>query len=254
MLLVRRGRRHAAVVRALSTASVGGLAPHAHIESYFRACNTGAAADIANHFTEHAVLFDTNHKPIRGATSIGAACVKIRERWGGVWSLQSCVSNDTAAAAAVEWAMTGTDQRQGRTFTFRGSEHYSFEDGRFAEVRQCTRHIYSPRPSVPMFESIGLSRPLVRTEFRGCAWVPLCVCVRQTGHLTKRSSIPACSATNTPNKAQSACHRGQEESCSNTRVSRYYIEGVTFGFSRLEGSAGWLYMYTTKTVGCRYSS
>ena len=38
--------------------------------------------------------------------------------------------------AAVEWAMHGTDRGSGRTFTFRGSDHYEFRDGLICEIRQ----------------------------------------------------------------------------------------------------------------------
>ena len=77
---------------------------------------------------------------MRGAGDIGASWVKVRERWGGaVWSVDSFVGD--GSGAAIEWSMTGTNPADGRSFTFRGSEHYAFADaaedvGLIAEIRQ----------------------------------------------------------------------------------------------------------------------
>ena len=103
------------------------------IEAYFRACSEGSAADIASHFTRDAVVFDTNHAPVRGAESIGEFWVGVRDRWSGAaWSVDTCI--DDGDAAAIEWTMTGVAAR--RPFAVRGSEHYRFEGGRIAEIRQ----------------------------------------------------------------------------------------------------------------------
>jgi ketosteroid isomerase-like protein len=105
------------------------------IEHYFAACSSGTAAEVAACFTESAVVYDTNIPPFAGADRIGPQWVRVRERWGGaVWTVTSCVENGDAAA--IEWAMTGTDPKSGRDFTFRGSEHYRFSGDRIDEIRQ----------------------------------------------------------------------------------------------------------------------
>ncbi len=103
------------------------------IEAYFRACSEGSPDDIASHFTDDAVVFDTNHPPVRGAAAIGAFWAKVRERWdGAVWLVDTCVSDGDTAA--IEWTMTGRGPRG--EFAVRGSEHYRFADGRIDEIRQ----------------------------------------------------------------------------------------------------------------------
>lgn len=105
------------------------------IVAYFTACSGGTAAEIAQHFTETAVIWDTNVAAFRGAEEIGSQWVKVRERWqGAVWGMDSCVA--VGDVAAIEWWMTGTDPRTQRAFTFRGSEHYRFVDGLIDEIRQ----------------------------------------------------------------------------------------------------------------------
>ena len=109
----------------------------ARIEAYFAACGEGSAEDIARHFTDDAVIYDTNVRPMRTATGIGAAWVTVRRRWGGArWFVDSFVSNGDVAA--IEWSMTGTDPDSGAAFTFRGSEHYRFETdvNLIGEIRQ----------------------------------------------------------------------------------------------------------------------
>lgn len=109
--------------------------PVARIRAYFQACGTGTAADIAAHFTDDAVIWDTNLAPCRGRDAIGAMWVKVRQRWGGaVWTIDTAVTD--GITAAIEWTMTGTEPREQRPFVFRGSEHYAFRDSLIAEIRQ----------------------------------------------------------------------------------------------------------------------
>jgi ketosteroid isomerase-like protein len=111
------------------------MRPAERITAYFDACSHGTAADIAAHFTDEAVIYDTNLDPFRGADAIGIAWVKIRNDWQGArWTVDSAVSEGDTAA--IEWSMNGTDPRNGQSFVFRGSEHYRFEDNRIAEIRQ----------------------------------------------------------------------------------------------------------------------
>lgn len=111
--------------------------PASRIEAYFVACSEGSAADIATHFTPDAVIRDTNLRPVRGAEAIGVMWVKVRERWVGArWTVESVVADEARGAAAIEWAMTGTDPASGRAFTFRGSEHYRLVGSLIDEIRQ----------------------------------------------------------------------------------------------------------------------
>ena len=78
-------------------------------------------------------MYDTNHKPVRGATEIGEFYARIREQWGGaVWEVNTYVGD--ADVAAIEWSMHG--QKDGQSFTVRGSEHYEFRDGSISQIRQ----------------------------------------------------------------------------------------------------------------------
>ena len=103
------------------------------IRAYFESCNTGTPEEIAAHFTEQAVIYDTNHGPVRTAAGIGLFWQKIRAQWqGAVWTVDRVVSDGDTAA--IEWNMAGEGDR-GR-FVFRGSEHYGFEGPLIAEIRQ----------------------------------------------------------------------------------------------------------------------
>ncbi|MDH3680671.1 MAG: nuclear transport factor 2 family protein [Acidimicrobiia bacterium] len=116
------------------------MEPAERIEGYFAACSDGSEADIAAHFTDDAVIFDSNIRPVRGSAAIGAMWVKVRRRWQGArWTVDSFVGDGDGAA--IEWSMTGTDPDGDRPFVFRGSEHYSFETAGedellIAEIRQ----------------------------------------------------------------------------------------------------------------------
>lgn len=105
------------------------------IDAYFQDCGQGSAADIASHFTDGAVIYDTNVRPIRGAQAIGEMWIKVRHRWGGAqWFVDSVITEGDEAA--IEWSMTGTNPKSGEGFTFRGSEHYRFDGSLIDEIRQ----------------------------------------------------------------------------------------------------------------------
>lgn len=111
------------------------MSPRERIVAYFEACTSGTADGIAAHFTQDAVVYDTNVRPVHGNAAIGTMWVKVRERWRGArWTVDSFVGEGDAAA--IEWSMVGTDPTSGRTFTFHGSEHYALRDGLIAEIRQ----------------------------------------------------------------------------------------------------------------------
>jgi len=103
------------------------------VRAYFDACTSGRAEDIASCFTEHAVIYDTNHPPVRGRSAIGAFWTGVRDRWAGAaWIVDSGI--EEGDLTAVEWTMSGYSERG--PFAFRGSEHYRFEGDLIAEIRQ----------------------------------------------------------------------------------------------------------------------
>jgi ketosteroid isomerase-like protein len=105
------------------------------IRRYFEACSTGSAAVIAGCFTPDAVVYDTNLAPVVGADAAGRFWVAVRERWGGArWQVDRVVAEGDHAAC--EWTMTGRAAADGRSFAFRGSDHYHFTGDLIAEVRQ----------------------------------------------------------------------------------------------------------------------
>lgn len=113
------------------------MRPAARIAAYFEACNTGDAESVATHFTESAVVFDTNVRPARGRAEIGEMWANVAARWGGArWHVDSVVESAAGDTAAIEWSMTGVDPRSQRRFVFRGSEHYRFDQSLIAEIRQ----------------------------------------------------------------------------------------------------------------------
>jgi len=109
------------------------MGPAERIRAYFDSCTRGSVADIAGHFTDGAVIYDTNHRPVRSAAGIGMFWSKVRERWqGATWTVDTVVSEGDAAA--IEWTMSGLDGD--RPFAVRGSEHYRLVDGFIDEIRQ----------------------------------------------------------------------------------------------------------------------
>ena len=90
-------------------------------------------SSLSAHFTDDAVIYDTNHPPVRTAAAIGRFWDKIRSQWhGAVWSVDRVVSD--GRSAAIEWTMGGTGADG--PFRLRGSEHYAFAGDRIAEIRQ----------------------------------------------------------------------------------------------------------------------
>lgn len=120
------------------------------IEGYFSACTSGDADAVARHFIDDAVVYDTNHAPVRGAEVIGRFWSRIAAKWQGAsWHCERLVTD--GETAAIEWIMSGTtaaprrgtsSAEAGEPFAVRGSEHYDFgidgvNGGRLiAEIRQ----------------------------------------------------------------------------------------------------------------------
>ncbi len=116
----------------------------ARITGYFDACTSGDAAAVARHFTHNAVVYDTNHAPVRGAATIGRFWSRIASKWQGAsWHCERLVTDGDTAA--IEWKMSGTSAANPDSdvpFAVRGSEHYDFgppdDSGErlIAEIRQ----------------------------------------------------------------------------------------------------------------------
>ncbi len=103
------------------------------VHAYFDACTRGDLEGIRASFCDDAVVYDTTHRPVRGAEGIAAFYVKVRQRWGqAAWYVDTFVGD--AQAAAIEWTMLVP--HRGKTCAVRGSEHYTFRDGRIAQIRQ----------------------------------------------------------------------------------------------------------------------
>ena len=103
------------------------------IVAYFDSCNTGDPDRIAAHFTPDAVIYDTNHTPVRTAEGIGRFWQRIHSQWqGACWTVDRVVSD--GQTAAIEWQMAGMANQD--RFVFRGSEHYAFDGPLIAEIRQ----------------------------------------------------------------------------------------------------------------------
>ncbi|MES1926061.1 nuclear transport factor 2 family protein [Salinisphaera sp. T31B1] len=106
------------------------------VTRYFHACSHESAEAIAACFCPEAVVYDNNHRPVRGAQAIGAFYVTVRDRWQGAsWHVDTFL--DGPAAAASEWTMRA--QVNGTTAMVRGSEHYEFEGDLIRQIRQYWR-------------------------------------------------------------------------------------------------------------------
>ena len=143
---------HAGASSAEDTAAAG---IEARIVGYFDACTSGDGTAVAGHFTDDAVVYDTNHAPVRGAATIGRFWSRIAAKWQGAsWHCERLVTDGDTAA--IEWKMSGTMSARGGAgssaarsgadsyvpFAVRGSEHYDFgppgDSGEplIAEIRQ----------------------------------------------------------------------------------------------------------------------
>lgn len=106
---------------------------HNLVLAYFAACTRGDAGAIATTLYEDAIVYDTNHRPVRGAAEIGRFYAKVQEQWNGaVWHVDTFVGDETSAAS--EWTMLV--QHKGDAMAIRGSEHYEFRNGKIREIRQ----------------------------------------------------------------------------------------------------------------------
>jgi len=104
-----------------------------HIRSYYEALNRGIADEIAAHFTEDATHYYTRLGPHRGAATIAAHAAWAVENLGARWRVENAIGQ--GEQAAIEWTMTWRDPESGEPRLDRGTEWFSFREGKIAEVR-----------------------------------------------------------------------------------------------------------------------
>ncbi len=104
-----------------------------HVRSYYAVLNTGDADEIAAHFTEDAVHYYTRLGPHRGAREIAAHAAWAVEHIEGRWSIENGIEDGDQAC--IERTMTWRDPSSGDARLDRGTEWFSFRDGKIAEVR-----------------------------------------------------------------------------------------------------------------------
>ena len=113
------------------------MSPHELVLAYFAACSMGDADGIAAAFCDDAVIYDTNHRPVRGADAIGRFYRHVREqRQGASWHIDTFLGDGQRGAS--EWTML--DPSGSEPVAVRGSEHYEFRDGRIGQIRQYWRY------------------------------------------------------------------------------------------------------------------
>lgn len=108
------------------------------VYDYFAACTTGSAEGVGSCFSTDAVIYDTNHPPVKGCEAIGNFWNKIHAKWkGAVWIIDRMVADRDELG--IEWTMSGTSPATG-PFAVRGAEHYAFagspEKPLISEIRQ----------------------------------------------------------------------------------------------------------------------
>jgi ketosteroid isomerase-like protein len=111
------------------------------VRAYYDSCNRGDADGVAARFTPDAVHYYTRMGPARGAQEIGRWTAAARERLHGHWAVEHGIED--GEQACIEWSMTWQDPGTGELRIDRGTEWFSFRDGRISEVR-CYHHS-SPR-------------------------------------------------------------------------------------------------------------
>jgi ketosteroid isomerase-like protein len=104
-----------------------------HIRSYYEALNSGDGETIAAHFTADATHYYTRLGPHEGAETIGKYAALAVESIEGKWFVENAI--EEGDQAVIEWTMTWRDPKSGEPRLDRGTEWFSFRDGRIAEVR-----------------------------------------------------------------------------------------------------------------------
>ena len=104
-----------------------------HVRAYYDALSTGDADLVASFFTPDAVHYYTRLGPHVGAQTIGQHTRWAVEQLDGRWFIDNGI--EQGEQACIEWAMTWRDPKSGERRLDRGTEWFSFRDGRIAEVR-----------------------------------------------------------------------------------------------------------------------
>lgn len=103
------------------------------MRAYYEALNTGDAAAVSSHFTEHAVHYYTRLGPHQGAKTIGHYAALGVATIDAQWYIENLIEQDDQVA--IEWTMTWRDPKSGAKRLDRGAELFLIRDGRIAEVR-----------------------------------------------------------------------------------------------------------------------
>lgn len=113
------------------------MSAHQLVLDYFAACSRGDVDGVTASFCEDAVVYDTNHAPVRGAEAIGRFFARVyADKQGATWHVDTFLGDEEHAAS--EWTMV--DRSGDVPVAVRGSEHYAFRGGRISEVRQYWRY------------------------------------------------------------------------------------------------------------------
>jgi ketosteroid isomerase-like protein len=104
-----------------------------HIRSYYAALNMGDAEAVAAHFTPDATHYYTRLGPHEGAETIGQMTDLAVRTIEARWFVENAI--EEGDQAVIEWTMTWRDPKSGERRLDRGTEWFSFRDGKIAEVR-----------------------------------------------------------------------------------------------------------------------
>jgi ketosteroid isomerase-like protein len=104
-----------------------------HVRAYYEALDSGDPERVASYFCEDATHYYTRLGPHEGARAIGEHTRWAVENLEGRWFVENGIED--GEQACIEWTMTWRDPGTGEPRLDRGTEWFSFRDGRIAEVR-----------------------------------------------------------------------------------------------------------------------
>ena len=104
-----------------------------HVRSYYEALDSGDSERVASYFCDDANHYYTRLGPHEGARAIGEHTRWAVENLEGRWFVENGIED--GEQACIEWTMTWRDPATGEPRLDRGTEWFSFRDGRIAEVR-----------------------------------------------------------------------------------------------------------------------
>jgi ketosteroid isomerase-like protein len=103
------------------------------VRAYYEALNTGDAAAVSAHFTEHATHYYTRLGPHEGAETIGNFAALGVSTIDAQWYVENLIEQNDQVV--IEWTMTWRDPESGAKRLDRGTEWFLIRDGKIAEVR-----------------------------------------------------------------------------------------------------------------------